>query len=279
MSTKTMSHSTDQTYAYPPVTEELLAQIVDKIRSVGNPLKIVLFGSRARGDYKPDSDLDIMIIEESEEGLKEQDSQYLRSVSGMFPEITLLVYSLRHVEQWKFVPSYISTTALRQGKVLFEDDRYVRSARSSPDGTQLIAEEEIEYKTPTDLARDWFRRGNEDIEACRILLGHESQYGLVCFHAEQAIEKYLKGFLGLLSADIKKTHELDDLVGQCISLMPMPELEQFDLEKLSSYAVAPRYDSSFCAAVDVAEQALENALKVREIVLAHVPPEAHPERK
>lgn len=51
---------------YPPVTDELLASIVKRVLSVGEPLKIVLFASRARGDNSPDSDIDILIVEESD---------------------------------------------------------------------------------------------------------------------------------------------------------------------------------------------------------------------
>jgi predicted nucleotidyltransferase len=36
----------------------ILADIVDRIRRAGNPQRIVLFGSRAPGDYRPDSDID-----------------------------------------------------------------------------------------------------------------------------------------------------------------------------------------------------------------------------
>jgi predicted nucleotidyltransferase len=48
------------TLHYPPLTDELLQHIVQRIRSVGSPHNIVLFGSRARGDARPDSDLDLL---------------------------------------------------------------------------------------------------------------------------------------------------------------------------------------------------------------------------
>jgi uncharacterized protein len=56
----------NQVVAFPPVTEELLQEVVQRILSVGSPEKIVLFGSRARGQARPDSDLDLLIIEESD---------------------------------------------------------------------------------------------------------------------------------------------------------------------------------------------------------------------
>ncbi len=39
----------NQTIEYPPVTEELLDEVVRRVRRAGSPHKIVLFGSRARG--------------------------------------------------------------------------------------------------------------------------------------------------------------------------------------------------------------------------------------
>ncbi len=50
---------------YPMVTDDLLATVVRRILAVGAPLKIVLFGSWARGAFRPDSDLDLLIVEES----------------------------------------------------------------------------------------------------------------------------------------------------------------------------------------------------------------------
>ena len=55
-----------RTVEYPLVTDQLLQEVVRRILSVGTPHTIVLFGSQARGDARPDSDLDLLIIEASD---------------------------------------------------------------------------------------------------------------------------------------------------------------------------------------------------------------------
>ncbi len=51
---------------YPKVTEDLLAQMVQKIVDVFHPEKVILFGSHAWGTPKQDSDVDILVIMESD---------------------------------------------------------------------------------------------------------------------------------------------------------------------------------------------------------------------
>ena len=54
------------TLTFPPVTDQLLAEAVRRILTVEAPLKVVLFGSHAKGTARADSDLDLLIIEESD---------------------------------------------------------------------------------------------------------------------------------------------------------------------------------------------------------------------
>ena len=41
---------------------DLLEELKNRILNVTNPVKIILFGSAARGDMKPDSDIDILVV-------------------------------------------------------------------------------------------------------------------------------------------------------------------------------------------------------------------------
>ena len=108
-----------QALTYPPVTDELLEEMVRRIRAAGSPLKIVLFGSRARGDSRPDSDLDLLIIEESELPRYRRSPRYYHVLAGLFPAKDILVYTPAEAEEWASVPNALVTTALREGKVLY----------------------------------------------------------------------------------------------------------------------------------------------------------------
>jgi predicted nucleotidyltransferase len=44
------------------VTEEKILAAVQRIVAVANPIRIIAFGSRARGDFRPSSDLDLAVI-------------------------------------------------------------------------------------------------------------------------------------------------------------------------------------------------------------------------
>ena len=49
-------------YVAPFVSAEKVDEAVRRIIAAVNPLQIIAFGSRARGDHRPDSDLDLAVI-------------------------------------------------------------------------------------------------------------------------------------------------------------------------------------------------------------------------
>lgn len=108
-----------QAYEYPPVTDEILEDVVGRILAVGAPLKIVLFGSRARGEASANSDLDLLIIEESALPRYRRGARYYLTLAGVFPEKDVVVWTPAEVSEWAGVPNAFITAALREGKVLY----------------------------------------------------------------------------------------------------------------------------------------------------------------
>lgn len=104
---------------FPPLTAGLLDEIVGRVLAVGDPIQIVLFGSRARGDARPDSDLDLLIVEESELPGPKRDARYYRVLTGVYPSMDVRTWTPEGVEQWQRVPNSFIMTALREGKVLY----------------------------------------------------------------------------------------------------------------------------------------------------------------
>ena len=102
------------------IDTELIEQIVRTIVERFEPKRIVLFGSRARGDHRPDSDLDLFI--EMESSLRPPERAVaIGAVFGLHPwSMDLVVYTPQEVDRLRGRIGSLLSTIEREGKVLYE---------------------------------------------------------------------------------------------------------------------------------------------------------------
>lgn len=86
----------------------------------------------------------------------------------------------------------------------------------------------------------------------------------ICYHSQQAVEKYLKPYLIAKNVEPIKTHNIAVILRKCREFDPaFHDLK--GLEYLTDYAVELRYPDSFY--VPEMEEALEDAKKVKKVKL------------
>ncbi len=100
--------------------EDMTEDIVRRIVETAQPEKIILFGSRARGDARPDSDFDVLVIKESSEPSYRRDAPLYVALADLPVEVDVLVYTPEEVAEWAQVPQAFVTTATREGKIVYE---------------------------------------------------------------------------------------------------------------------------------------------------------------
>ena len=89
----------------------------------------------------------------------------------------------------------------------------------------------------------------------------------VCYHLQQAVEKYLKAFLVRHQIEFSKTHNIMLLLNLCATVDAAFATELVDADLLTDYAVEIRYpDDWFVPSIEEAHHALALVLKVREFV-------------
>jgi HEPN domain-containing protein len=92
------------------------------------------------------------------------------------------------------------------------------------------------------LIQAWIRKAENDLLNVRNNLQAEQvPWDTVCFHCQQAAEKYFKAVLVLHNLEIPRTHDLEALLNAVAERFPSLSDQRADLQWLTTYAVAVRY--------------------------------------
>lgn len=119
-----------------------------------------------------------------------------------------------------------------------------------------------------DFIQGWLKKAESDLTAAEITLNTKSEdHFISAFHAQQAVEKYLKAFLVWRQVPYLKTHEIKKL----LSLFPVEDVELVkglsEADWLTPFGVEFRYPGEEVADLETAKKAVEQARKIQNIIM------------
>lgn len=100
------------------VSPETLQQIIERIVEVAQPEKSILFGSAARGEMGPNSDVDLLVIKA---GARRRDlaGRIYRNLHGVGEAVDVIVVTPEDIERYGESPALVIAPALKEGRVVY----------------------------------------------------------------------------------------------------------------------------------------------------------------
>ena len=114
--------------------------------------------------------------------------------------------------------------------------------------------------------KEWLSHAESDLRLARLgSMDPQIIRGQVCFHAQQAAEKAIKGVLLFRGIEFPLTHDIEELleIAEDQGLIIPEEIQEAD--HLTPYAVETRYPGCL---VEITEDDVKNALRIAEQTLA-----------
>jgi len=160
-----------------------LDEIVDRLVKEYGPERIILFGSHAEGIPTEESDLDLLILKETDDRPMERCMAVERLLADRRVPLDLLVYTPSEFLRMYTLGSPLVQEITEKGKVL-----YMRN-----------------------LTQSWMEDAEEHWESAVLLL-ENGKPRPACYHCQQCVEKGLKGLLIERGRRPPRTHDILDLL-------------------------------------------------------------------
>ena len=236
------------------VTQKDIQATCDDIVREFAPLQVILFGSYAYGTPTEDSDVDLLVVMDIPESeTSRQASEIWQRIPRRFG-MDLLVRSPQEIAYRISHNDWFLREITERGKVLFGNVSFFKKPYTKKE----------EGMNPLTL--EWVEKAEGDYTTVKLLQPSPiSSKDVICFHAQQCIEKYLKAWLQEANIPVPRTHKLEELLNLIVPTIPDWRSWQPDFSTLSKHAVDFRYPGK-SATAENAEHAVKICNVVRQAV-------------
>jgi predicted nucleotidyltransferase len=101
------------------MNQPVLDEVVRRIVEVAHPDEIILFGSAARGEPGPDSDLDLLVVKAGVPHRRRLAQQIYRRLFGIAVPVDVVVVTPEDIQAFRDKVGTIIGPALRDGKRVY----------------------------------------------------------------------------------------------------------------------------------------------------------------
>ena len=180
-----------------------LERIVDAIRDHISPELILLFGSRATGGAREDSDYDLMVVLRDGSDLERDRREACDALHAIGIGADVLLRSVSDYQRRQADPGFLDWLVSREGVLLYSSGAVPQCSA----GPARVREESREG------LRTWIERAEEDFRNAKIsMAAADPTTGAICFHAHACAEKLLKGLIVRQGNHPPRTHALPELL-------------------------------------------------------------------
>ena len=97
-----------------------VSMMLDRIVGEFRPARVMLFGSQARGDARPDSDIDLLVVMENGADRRSIAIEMMRCLSDLTVPKDIVVTTPEEIERRGHLMGTVLRSALREGRVIYD---------------------------------------------------------------------------------------------------------------------------------------------------------------
>lgn len=210
------ARETASRYRAASTDERNLKAITRRLVRAAHPEMIILFGSRAYGKPRPDSDVDLLVVTDSAANSSERARELRALFPHARPQLDIHTRTPEELTRRLEMGDAFIQEIVGRGKRIYPRraaNGFVARARKA------LLEGQTHPKENTIVVLEWVEKAEGDFEGAQMWSRRKKlRPEKLCWDCQQCVEKYLKAFLTRHRVSFARDHKLDALLELCLKV-------------------------------------------------------------